>query len=345
VVVMDPQTGEVLAITSKPSFDPNLFATGISRVNWQKLVRDEMHPLQNKAIDGQYPPGSIYKIITAFAGLEENVATPEAVINCPGRFRLGRGTYRCWKKSGHGRINIYRALVRSCDVFFYTVGHRLGIDNLARYAQEFGLGNYTRIHLNGEKPGLIPTTQWKLSAKGKPWLKGETISAAIGQGYNLLTPLQAANMMAAVANGGRLLRPYLVKRIEDPDGNVVEEYFPELVRQVNIRPENMELIRQALRGVVNDRGGTGYKARIRKITVSGKTGTAQVAAMKKGEKVDEEDVPYRLRDHAWFIAFAPFENPRIVVSVVVEHGGHGGAAAAPIAREIIKTYFKHYPSA
>ncbi|MFQ5673450.1 MAG: penicillin-binding protein 2 [Nitrospinales bacterium] len=344
VVVMKAHTGEILAITSKPSFDPNRFATGISRAEWRDLVADAMHPLQNRAIDGQYPPGSTYKIITAYAGLQEKIITPETVIKCPGSFRLGRRTYRCWKKGGHGAITVYDALKQSCDVFFYTVGHHLGIDRLARYAGAFGLGRYTKINLTGEKPGLIPTSEWKKSARGESWLPGETISASIGQGYNLVTPLQQANLMAAVANGGILLRPYLVKRIEDPDGNVVEEFHPRVERRIDIQPETLTLIRDALRGVVNEPHGTARSARLKNVLVAGKTGTAQVVGMKKGdEELDKEEIPYRFRDHAWFIAFAPYERPEIVVSIIVEHGGHGGHTAAPIAREIMKTYFKLYP--
>ena len=346
VVVMKARTGEILAITSKPSFDPNRFSTGISRTEWQDLISDAMHPLQNRAIDGQYPPGSTYKIVTAYAGLQEKIITPESVINCPGSFRLGRRTYRCWKKGGHGAITVYDALKQSCDVFFYTVGHRLGIDRLARYAKALGLGDYTGINLTGEKPGLVPTSQWKKSARGEAWLPGETISASIGQGYNLVTPLQQANLMAAVANGGALLRPYLVMRIEDPDGNTVKEFHPRVERQIDIQPETLALIRKALRGVVNEPHGTARRARLKNVVVSGKTGTVQVVGMKKGdEEIDMKDIPYRFRDHAWFIAFAPFEKPEIVVSVIVEHGGHGGHTAAPVAGEIMKTYFKLYPVA
>lgn len=346
VVVMKAHTGEILAITSKPAFDPNLFSTGISKKQWQNLVADDMHPLQNRAIDGQYPPGSTYKIITAFAGLREGAITPESTIKCPGSFRLGRRTYRCWKKGGHGVMNVYNALKGSCDVFFYTVGHRLGIDKLATYAKSFGLGALTKINMAGEKPGLIPTSEWKKSARGEAWLPGETISASIGQGFNLVTPLQQANLMATVANGGMLLRPYMIKRIEDPDGNTVKEFHPEILAQTDVDPESLQLIRKALRGVVNEFGGTARRARLKNITVAGKTGTAQVVGMKKGdEELEEKDIPYRFRDHAWFIAFAPYEDPKVVVSVLVEHGGHGGSAAAPIAGKILKKYFELYPPA
>lgn len=241
-------------------------------------------------------------------------------------------------------MDVYNALKGSCDVFFYTVGHRLGIDKLAKYAKSFGLGEMTKINLTGEKPGLVPTSEWKKSARGEAWLLGETISASIGQGYNLVTPLQQANMMATVANGGMILQPYLVKRIEDPDGNILTEFHPEVIKEIEIKPETLELVRRALRGVVNESGGTARKARLKNIAVAGKTGTAQVVGMKKGdEELNEKDIPYRFRDHAWFIAFAPYENPKVVISVLVEHGGHGGSAAAPIAGKVLERYFELHP--
>ncbi len=344
VVVMKVQTGEIIAITSKPSFDPNKFAAGISPKDWNALLTDEWHPLQNRSIHGQYPPASTYKIVTALAGLEEGVIKPDTSIYCPGYFKLGRGRYRCWKKSGHGAINLHDALVQSCDVYFYTIGHRLGIDRLAKYAKRFGLGRSTHLGLRREKKGLIPTTQWKLLNKKEPWLLGETISASIGQGYNLVTPIQQASLIAAVANGGFLLKPYLVKRIEGPEGQVREEFFPKIVGQMGVDPGHLEQVRAALRDVVNGARGTGKRSRLKNIIVSGKTGTAQVVRMKSNEELDKgEVIPRRYRDHAWFVAFAPYEKPEIAVVVIVEHGGHGGATAGPIAGKIFKQYFKLYP--
>jgi penicillin-binding protein 2 len=343
-VVIKVQTGEILAITSKPTFDPNEFAAGITSRNWRKLINDEMHPLQNRSIHSLYPPGSTYKIAVAYAALEEGVVEPETTIYCPGHFKLGRGRYRCWKKSGHGAVNLHDALVQSCDVYFYTVGHRLGIDTLARYARKFGFGSPAGVGLSREKSGLVPSTQWKLKNRKKPWLLGETISASIGQGYNLVTPLQQANMMAAVANGGMLLKPYLVKRIEEPGGTTIKEFFPEIRGQIAGNSENMEVIRKALRDVVNGARGTGKKSRLKNIIVSGKTGTVQVVRMKSNEELAKEDeVPYKYRDHAWFVAFAPYEKPEIAIAVLVEHGGHGGSTAAPIAKKVFKKYFQLYP--
>ena len=344
VVVMKVQTGEIIAITSKPSFDPNKFAAGISPKNWRDLVTDEWHPLQNRSIHGQYPPGSTYKIVTAIAGLGEGVIKPDTSIFCPGHFKLGRGRYRCWKKSGHGFMNLHDALVQSCDVYFYTIGHRLGIDTIAKYAKRFGLGRSTRLGLSQEKKGLVPTTQWKLLNKKEPWQLGETISASIGQGFNLVTPIQQVIMMAAVANRGILLKPYLVKRIEGPEGQLRQEFFPEIIGQIGVDPDHLEQVRMALRDVVNGTRGTGKKSRLKNIIVSGKTGTAQVVRMKSNEELEKgEVIPVKYRDHAWFVAFAPYEKPVLAVAIIVEHGGHGGATAGPIAGKIFKKYFKLYP--
>lgn len=343
-VVMKVQSGEIIAMVSKPSFDPNSFATGISTKQWSGLVLDEKNPLQNRTIDGQYPPASTYKVVTAYAALAEKIIKPESTIFCPGHFRLGKRDYRCWKKRGHGDMNLHDALVQSCDVYFYTLGHRLGINNLAKYATKLGLGELTGIVLKGEKSGLVPSKQWKKKFKNEPWYPGETISASIGQGYNLVTPLQSARMISTIASGGLLVRPYLVKRIEDYDGRLIQEFFPEVIKKIKIEPEVLRNIKEGLRGVVHEAHGTGRRARLKNVIVAGKTGTAQVVAMKDSEEIDpEEETPYSHRDHAWFVAFAPYENPEVAVSVIIEHGGHGGATAAPIAGGILKTYFSHYP--
>jgi len=346
VVMMKVQTGEILAVASKPSFDGNLFAKGISKEDWKALAEGKRHPLQNRALRSQYPPGSTYKIVTALAGLEEGIITPETEVFCPGHYRLGRGLYRCWKRGGHGFVNLHDALVQSCDVYFYTIGNKLGVDALAKYAGRLGLGRPTGIELAGERPGLIPTSEWKLKQKKQEWLAGETISASIGQGFNLVTPLQQASMTAAVANGGILLRPHLVKRVEGADGRVHQIIDPEILGRVHARTENLERIRDALRGVVNEPRGTGRAARMDDIVVSGKTGTAQVVHLRVTEETEnEDDIPYQFRDHAWFIAFAPYEKPEIAVAVLVEHGGHGGSAAAPVAKKLMQAYFTHYPPA
>ncbi len=344
-VVIKVKTGEILAITSKPAFDPNLFSAGISVAEWRKLLFNNQHPLQNRAIDGQYPPGSVYKIIAAYAALEEQAIDPEETVFCPGYYRLGRRVYRCWRRGGHGDVNLHDALVQSCDVYFYTVGHKLGIDTLGRYAKMLGMGSLTKVNLIGEKPGLVPTKEWKLKAKGEEWLAGETISASIGQGFNLVTPIQQARLLATVANGGMLLKPYLVRQIRDKDGRVVREIFPTIENRLESRPDTLSIIQKGLFGVVNEKRGTGWRARLKQIQVAGKTGTAQVVRLKKGPKSEEgeEEILYKHRDHAWFAGYAPFDNPEIAVAVIVEHGGHGGSAAAPIVSKIIQAYNKYYP--
>ncbi len=344
VVLMKVTTGEVLAMVSKPAFNPNRFASGISKADWKQVAFNKNHPLQNRAIDGQYPPGSTFKVVTAMAGLEEKVVTPETTVYCPGSFRLGRGYYRCWKRGGHGHVNLHDALAQSCDVYFYTVGHRLGVDTLAKYSRAMGLGSLTGISLTGEKPGLVPTSQWKVKARKEPWQLGETISVSIGQGFNLVTPIQQARLIATVANNGMVLRPYLVRKVVDNDGRTVKENLPKILYKMKARPEHFEKIREGLLEVVNGARGTGRRARLKNVQVAGKTGTAQVVRMKAFEGGEEkEEIPYEFRDHAWFFAFAPYENPEVAVAVIVEHGGHGGAAAAPVAKELIAEYFKHYP--
>lgn len=344
VVVLDPNSGAVLAMASSPSFDPNLFAGRFSKANWLNLINDKLHPLQNRAIQGQYPPGSVFKIVTASAGLGEKIIDEKFTAYCNGYFKFGKRNYRCWKKGGHGKVDLHKALVQSCDVFFYKLGYRVGVDSIARYAFGFGLGQKAGFELPGEREGLVPSKAWKRENKNEAWFPGETISTSIGQSYNLVTPLQMANLISAVANGGTLWRPYILKKIVANDGTVIKEVTPRILKNIPISKNNLDMIRKALLGVVNERGGTGRRARIPQIKVAGKTGTSQVIRMKSDNELKKEkEIPYQFRDHAWFVAFAPFENSLISVSVVIEHGGHGGSASAPIAREIIKKYFQLYP--
>ena len=336
-VAMDPQSGQILAMGSSPAFNPDLFASGICREDWINLLTTPFHPLQNKAIQGQYPPGSVFKIVTAIAALEEGVITPEETLHCPGFFRLGAKTYRCWKKGGHGTVELRKALVQSCDVYFYQVALRLGIDTLARYARELGFGGQTGIELGDEKCGLIPTTAWKRQRHNEPWYKGETLVSGIGQGAILVTPIQMATMISAIANGGVLFRPHVIQRVEDAYGNSIEEYPSMVMKRVSISEETLRIIRDALRGVVEDPRGTGRSARIKGVSVCGKTGTAQVVKLEVSEEIeDEEQIPIRYRDHAWFVAYAPEDRPAIAVAVLIQHGGHGASAAAPVARKIIE---------
>ena len=337
LVAMDPRNGDILALVSKPDFDPNLFARGISSGNWRRISENSSHPLQNRAIQGQYPPGSVYKIIPAIAGLEEKIITLETAFHCPGAFPFGNRDYLCWKKEGHGRISLRRAIVESCDVYFYNLGLRLGVDRIAKYATGLGLGKETGFPLGHEKPGLIPTSSWKMKRFGIPWQAGENLSIVIGQGFNLVTPLQIASTLSAVANGGRLYRPRIVQSIKTPYGETLKEFFPVEGKTLPVSPETLEILREALWGVVNAPGGTGGRARVDGWDVAGKTGTAQVVQRKEG-RGDPSLAEHQ--DHAWFACFAPARQPEITVVVLIEHGGHGGAAAAPVAKKVLENYYQ-----
>jgi penicillin-binding protein 2 len=340
VVALDPRNGDLLALVSKPCFDPNDFAGGIDAETWKRLTSDPWRPIQNRALSGQYPPGSAYKPIVAAAALSDGVVTPEQTFYCPGHFRLGRRTYRCWKEGGHGSVNLRDALKQSCDVYFYNVGLQIGIDRIADFARGFFLGRRSGIPLGDEKPGLVPTSSWKERRFGEVWMKGETVSASIGQGFNLATPMQLAVAYAAIANGGVILQPRLVLRQSDREGRVVEADDPVVLGHVPVAPAHLALIRDALEAVVNEQHGTGGRARLRDVRVAGKTGTAQVVRLKYTEDLEEDEIPIKYRDHAWFVAFAPVDAAEIVVAVLVEHGGHGGSAAAPIAGRVLARYFE-----
>ncbi|MFH0933479.1 MAG: penicillin-binding protein 2 [Nitrospirota bacterium] len=326
LVAIKPDTGEILGLVSRPSFDPDLFAKGISYEEWIVLTQDSKKPMLNRALQSQYPPGSTFKIITAIAAIEEGLITPETKVECRGGINYGRWHFGCWREGGHGVMSLHRALVESCDVYFYEVGKRLGIDRIYDYASSFGLGKETGFQLVHERMGIIPNTKWKEEKKKQKWYLGETFNTAIGQGYVAVTPIQMAVMISAVANGGNLYRPTLVK-----------DAIPVLSGKVKARPETLDIVKRALSGVVNEPGGTGWAAKSELASICGKTGTAQVVAMRKGSRYQ----PERFRDHAWFVAFAPVEKPEIALSVFVEHGGHGGGAAAPIAKRAIEGYLKN----
>ena len=336
VVALDPRNGDVLAMVSKPDFDPNLFSRGITPENWKSIIGNPARPLQNRATQGQYPPGSVFKIITALAALEEKAITPDTVFSCSGAFPFGNRDYHCWKKEGHGRMDLKRAIVESCDVYFYQVGLRLGVDRIAKYASAVGLGKSTGYPLGQEKPGLVPTSAWKLKRFRIPWQTGETLSVAIGQGFNLATPLQIASSVSALFNGGRFFQPRVVQSVRSPDGEVLQEIPPVATRSLHFTPEHVEFIRDALWGVVNGPGGTGSRAKIQGFDVGGKTGTSQVIQRREGR--GEINLP-EFQDHAWFACFAPAPKPEITVVAFVEHGGGGGAVAAPVARKVMENYF------
>ncbi|MDH4231331.1 MAG: penicillin-binding protein 2 [Nitrospirota bacterium] len=323
LVALKADTGEILGLVSEPSFDPNRFAKGIRSEDWRALTTDKKVPMLNRAIQSQYPPGSTFKIITAIAALEEGAMDTTAKVDCRGGINYGRWRFGCWKKTGHNVVSLHRALVESCDVYFYEAGKRVGFDKVYDYATMFGLGEETGFPIGRERKGLIPNSKWKQETRKTAWYLGETFINSIGQGYVAATPIQMAVMMNAVSNGGNIYKPSILKGAE-----------PVVVKKALVSPGTMEAVRSALQGVVSESGGTGYAAKSSTVSIGGKTGTAQVVGIRK----DSKDLAEHLRDHAWFVAFAPVEKPEIAMSVLVEHGGHGGTAAAPIAKKAIEAY-------
>lgn len=326
LVALDPRTGDVLALVSRPTLDPNLFAVRIRPEQWQELVNDPDRPLLNRAIQAQLAPGSVFKIIVAAAALEEGLFDEPFTVQCPGWASHYGRVFRCWVPNGHGRVDLHRAIVESCDVFFYQVGKQLGIERIARYGKLFGLGKLTNIDLPGEQAGLIPSPEWKQRVRKEPWWPGETISVAIGQGPVIVTPLQLAHTFGGIASGGVFARPRLILNGEEP---VIEE--------VPLRPETIATLTDALWGVVNE-NGTGRLARIPDVDVAGKTGTAQLVGFDTLRRTGEKPARH-LIDNAWFVGMAPRRQPEIVVSVLIQHGEHG-SSAAPLAREVIQAYFE-----
>lgn len=321
-VALKADTGEILSLLSFPSFDSNMFVEGVSEKYWNELVNNPQNPLINRTIQGLYAPGSTFKIITALAGLEEGLITPDrTLVNCTGSVNLGKWSFGCWKKEGHGSVNLIRALVESCDVYFYELGRMLGIGKIYKYATLLGLGRPTGF-ISEEKSGLIPNEEWKKNVKKTSWFLGDTFNTAIGQGFLTVTPLQMANVMATIINGGTKITPYIIRGT-----NSYKE-------SLNLNPKNLEIIKDALVKVVNEPNGTASGARSNIIKFGGKTGTVQVVSKKLKEKVLYKNIEH----HAWFIGFAPAEKPEIAFSVIVEHGGSGGAVAAPIAKNILEGY-------
>ncbi|GAB4433865.1 MAG: penicillin-binding protein 2 [bacterium] len=334
VVAISAITGEVLAMTSHPNFDPNLFVRGFKKEEWLNIAKNPFHPLQNKAIQGIFPPGSTFKLVTAIAGLEEGVIDRNTHFYCSGKKRIGNRDFRCWKDSGHGTVDVHKAIVESCDVFFYETALKLGPEKLAYYAKKLGLGEKTGIGLSGELSGIVPSPEWKKSKFNQRWYDGDTLPFAIGQGYLAVTPLQLALAYAAFSNGGTLLKPVIVKQFEGKDGKMVVQNSPQIRSSLSLKPETIEIVRKGLIGVVNEGSGTGHAAYLPEVIVAGKTGTAQVRSFKERVRLSGFK-----NDHAWFVGFAPAYNPEVVVCAFVMHGGHGGGAAAPIVKAVLEKYF------
>ena len=347
-VVLDVHSGEILALASLPSYDPNMFTAGISRRQWRELISHPRFPLSNKSINGQYSPGSTFKMIVALAALESGEVEPSHSFYCPGYLKLGNRRFRCWRRYGHGHLAMVGGLMESCDVYFYEVAKRVGIDRIAAMSRRFGFGEKLDIELPGEKPGLVPTRDWKLAAIGEAWQGGETLVVGIGQGYLLTTPLQLAVMVARIANGGIAVRPRILAEVIRDGQPLARER--ETFSPMGISPAHFDIVRTGMQRVVNDPKGTAYRARIEEsaLAMAGKTGSVQVRRISEREHrrgvTKNEDRPWEERDHALFVAYAPMERPRYGVAVVVEHGGSGGGVAAPIARDILREVQRRDPS-
>jgi len=358
ICVMDIYTGDIISLVSSPTFDPNKFVHGISQKDWEILIKDKKKPLINKPMAGLYPPGSTLKPIVALSALENDVINPKKIIECKGSIELYGQTYHCWKEKGHGFMNLRSAIKQSCDVYFYEVARRLGVDRLSITAKDFGLGKKVLNSFYEEKSGIVPDTKWKLKNIGKGWVLGETLISGIGQGYFQSTPLQLCLMMAQLANGGYEIKPRI---IDDKDAlqPIIDAWREEFTNQNNgahldasnlkklyRNPENIKFVLDALYGATNEPMGTSYRSRLTKeYMYAGKTGTSQIrriTAEEREQKLKQKDLPYERRDHALFIAFAPYKNPRYSISIVIEHGGAGSSGAAPIAKKVIKKLLQRH---
>ncbi|PTR15541.1 MULTISPECIES: penicillin-binding protein 2 [unclassified Nitrosospira] len=340
LVAIEPETGDVLAFVSKPGFDPNLFVDGIDSENWDLLNNSIDRPLNNRALRGLYPPGSTFKPFMALAGLELKKRATQHSIDDPGYFSLPGSTHRFrdWKAGGHGVVDLHKSLVVSCDTYYYALANDLGIDNIYNFIGQFGLGKKTGIDIDGEVSGLLPSQEWKMKRYKQKWYAGDTISVGIGQGYNLTTPLQLAFATAVLAGKGTAFRPHLVKNVLGNNNEVLREIATHPLYTLDLSPGNLQAVQNALVDVTRPGGTAALAGAGAGYTFAGKTGTSQVVGIKQGEKYVESKVQDRHRDHALFITYAPAENPKIALSVLVENGGHGGAAAAPIARVVMDYY-------
>lgn len=343
-VVMDAYNGDVLAMVSNPGYDPSEFNKGISQASYKALLENDHLPLVNKPLAGQYPPGSTFKMVVAAAAVENNVIAPETTVHCSGATAMGNHLFHCWKKGGHGSVNMLGGLMHSCDVYFYELARRLGVDKIADVARRFGLGQARGIEIPGEKNGLVPTRGWKQATTGVDWQPGESLVLGIGQGYMLTTPLQLCTMVARIANGGRAVEPHLLRSVGS------KSYEHAEAPPIGVSDRAIQIIQKGMDMVSNTPGGTAYRSRIidPQYALAGKTGTAQVRRITREERAGgvrkNEDLPWALRDHALFVAFAPVTAPRYAISIVVEHGGSGSGAAAPLARDIMMLTLQRDPS-
>ena len=348
VVAMNVHNGEVLTLASTPSFNPNTFAEGLDATQWRDLVENERAPLRNKATAGEYAPGSTFKMVVALAALEAGVIDESTEFFCNGKLKLGDGLFHCWKREGHGKVQMLRGIRESCDVYFYELAKRIGIDRIAAVAERFGLGQSLDFDLPGERKGLIPTKDWKLAVVGERWAKGETLVAAIGQGFVLATPLQLAVMTARLVNGGKAVTPHLVRDL--PDGDRLAARPAAEAAPLGTNPRYLALLRQAMLEVTNHPRGTARRSALdsEDVLMGGKTGTSQVRRISRAERATRvrknEELEWRERDHALFVAFAPADSPRYAVSVIVEHGGSGSKAAAPIAKDVMQMLLDRDPA-
>jgi len=324
VLIADSETGEILVLASHPSFDPNLFSWGISEDEWKELVQDPGDPIENRALRGEYPAASTIKIIITVAALENNIIGKEEMFFCGGELPVGNRVFKCWKEEGHGKLDLEQAIIHSCNVFFYQLGLKMGVKRIIQYARLFGLGEATGLDLISEKSGFLPTPEWKSKTKGEAWYPGDTANISIGEGFILVTPLQMLRVIAAVANGGNLIKPHLVKKIVNSQGKIVENFSPRKGEKIPISPSTLDFLRKSLRGVI--KGGTGWRAENKIVKIAGKTGTP--------ESSDEE------RPHNWFIGYAPSDAPRLAIVVLVEHREEEISIAAQIAGKILSQIFQ-----
>ncbi len=338
VVALDVKTGEILAMLSTPGYDPAFFVGERDTEEWEKINNNPYNPLFHRAIQGTYPPASVFKIVMAAAAMEEDIISAKTVFECKGKFKFANTSFQCWNTYGHGKLELKQAIAQSCDVYFYKVGEKLGIDGISVWAKKFGMGSRVETGLPEEKSGLVPDRQWKRKRYGEIWYPGETISISIGQGYLQVTPLQAVLIGEAVANDGTIMQPQLIHHFEDFQKNKVTDFRPRIMRKNLLHEHTAKVLQKSMELVVEGKRGTARSyVKSDFIRIAGKTGTAEVSKKYQGE--DIEDIPYKYRDHSWFLAYAPADDPEIVMVVLVEHGGSGSSVAGPIARQILEDYF------